>query len=48
MQAPEEVFATEAGGAPHAEEELTREERKRRRAQVRRKSSLTINYGWSG
>lgn len=36
MRAPEEVFASEAGGAPRAEEELEREERKRRRAQVGR------------
>ena len=34
MRAPEEVFASEAGGAPRAEEELEREDRKRRRAQV--------------
>lgn len=34
MQAPEEVFAAEAAGAPRAEEELSRQDRKRRRAQV--------------
>jgi hypothetical protein len=37
MQAPEEVFATKEAGAPRAEEELSREDRKRRRAQVRRR-----------
>ena len=36
MQAPEEVFASEAKGAPKAEEELSREDRKQRRAQVGR------------
>ena len=35
MRAPEEVFASEAAGAPQAEDELSREDRKRRRAQVR-------------
>lgn len=34
MQAPEEVFGSEARGAPQAEGELEREDRKRRRAQV--------------
>ncbi|PRW59087.1 U3 small nucleolar ribonucleo MPP10-like isoform X1 [Chlorella sorokiniana] len=36
MRAPEEVFASEAGGAPRAEEEMEREDRKRRRAQRKR------------
>lgn len=34
MRAPEEVFASEAAGAPRAEEELSREDRQRQRAQV--------------
>ncbi|KAL4859859.1 Nucleolar GTP-binding protein 1 [Chlorella vulgaris] len=36
MQAPEEVFATEAAGAPRADGELGREDRKRNRAQRKR------------
>ncbi|EFN57436.1 hypothetical protein CHLNCDRAFT_142905 [Chlorella variabilis] len=36
MRAPEEVFATEASGAPRAEAELSREDRKQRRAQRKR------------
>lgn len=44
MRAPEEVFASEAGGAPRAEEELEREDRKRRRAQVGTQGS----WGWLG
>lgn len=36
MAAPEEVFGSEARGAPRAEEELEREERKQRRAQKKR------------
>ena len=36
MRLPEEVYRADAGGAPRAEEELTHEERLRRRAQHKR------------
>ena len=36
MRLPEEVYRADAGGAPKAEEELTHEERRRRRAQHKR------------
>ena len=36
MRLPEEVYRAGVGGAPKAEEELTHEERRRRRAQHKR------------
>ena len=36
MRLPEEVYRADAGGVPRAEEELTHEERRRRRAQHKR------------
>ncbi len=36
MRLPEEIYKAEAKGQPRAEEELTREDRRRRRAQKKR------------
>jgi hypothetical protein len=48
MRAPEEAFGAEAGGRPQAEQELTREDRRRRRATVSAGGGVGKGGGWGG